>query len=88
MPLSLAQEVVDIFSAQSGVLDDIAPNLVHTILKLLDNAIQAQAPQIYEEIDTKKTFSNESKEKVLSLLNGLKANVQSEPTGDLDELDF
>ena len=78
MPLSAGQEIVDIYVAQSGLLDSINVSYVHKVLKLLDNSIRAQNPEIYDEINNNKTFSEESKNKVeerlKSILSTLKDN--------------
>lgn len=76
MPLSAAQEVIDIYVAQQGLLDHVEPTDVHKILKLLDNSIRAQNPEIYDEINNNKTFSDESKNKVNERLASILASVK------------
>ena len=76
MPLSAGQEIVDIYVAQKGLLDNIAPEDVHKILKLLDNSINAQNPEIYKEINENKTFSDENKMKVEERLSSILASVK------------
>ena len=76
MPLSAGQEIVDIYVAQKGLLDEVDPSDVHKILKLLDNSINAQNPEIYKEINENKTFSNESKNKVEERLASILASVK------------
>ena len=76
MPLSAGQEIVDIYVAQKGLLDEVDPSDVHKILKLLDNSINAQNPEIYEEINENKTFSDESKNKVEERLASILASVK------------
>ena len=82
MPLSAGQEIVDIYVAQKGLLDEVNPSDVHKILKLLDNSINAQNPEIYKEINENKTFSDESKNKVeerlASILDSVKGNLFEE----------
>jgi len=72
MPLSMAQEIIDIFVAQSGELDSIDPLKVHSFLKLLSIYINAHCPEIYENISNKKVFSDEDKSKVINILNNIK----------------
>ena len=76
MPLSAGQEIVDIYVAQKGLLDEVNPSDVHKILKLLDNSINAQNPEIYKEINESKTFSDESKNKVEERLASILASVK------------
>ena len=75
MPLSAGKEIVDIYVAQSGLLDDIDPSHVHYILKFLSNSISAQNPHIYEEINKEHKFSDESKAWVKEHLNTIIASV-------------
>ncbi len=76
MPLSAGQEIVDIYVAQKGLLDEVNPSDVHKILKLLDNSINAQNPEIYKEINENKAFSDESKNKVEERLASILASVK------------
>ena len=76
MPLSAGQEIVDIYVAQKGLLDEVNPSDVHKILKLLDNSINAQNPEIYKEINENQTFSDESKNKVEERLASILASVK------------
>ena len=76
MPLSAGQEIVDIYVAQKGLLDSIAPSDVHKILKLLDNSIRAQNPEIYNEINENRTFSDEAKTKVEERLASILVSVK------------
>ena len=76
MPLSAGQEIVDIYVSQKGLLDEVDPSDVHKILKLLDNSINAQNPEIYKEINENKTFSDESKNKVEERLASILASVK------------
>ena len=76
MPLSAGQEIVDIYVAQKGLLDEVNPSDVHKILKLLDNSINAQNPEIYKEINENKIFSDESKNKVEERLASILASVK------------
>lgn len=77
MPFSLAQEIVDIFVAQSGYLDDVEPSNVHHILKLLDNSIISKENNIYEKINSTHEFSDEDKKFVLDLLTTIKNAIKT-----------
>ena len=75
MPLSLTQEIVDIYVAQSGYLDDLNLNDIHDCLKVLDNAIHADLPNLSDEINND-IFTDESKEKILKILNTIKVHYK------------
>lgn len=85
MPLSMAQEIIDIFVAQSGLLDDVKPSQVHKFLKLLDNSISANAKYIYKDINEEKEFKEEDKEKVLKILTSIKNSLKESTSTQLDE---
>lgn len=73
MTLTTAEEVVDIFIAQEGLLDDMEKELIIPYLKLLANSIHAQAPEVYDNIE-KGVFSDEDKETLVKLFNDIKLN--------------
>ena len=76
MPLSTSSEIIDIFIAQSGLLDDVKPHQVHKFLKLLDNTILANAKDIYQNINNKKEFSDEDKKRVTKMFIQLKESLK------------
>ena len=76
MPLSTSSEIIDIFIAQSGLLDDVKPHQVHKFLKLLDNTILANAKDIYQNINNKKEFSNKKKKRVTKMFIQLKESLK------------
>ncbi len=77
MPLSLGQEVVDIFVAQSGKLDDIKIEKVHHVIKMLNSSISGQGENnIYTRINSTKQFSDEDKQKVLNLIDTIIAGLK------------
>lgn len=75
MPLSMPQEVVDIFLAHEGLLDDIPADKVHDYLKATDNVIRAQNRSIYEDLEKSKVMSDETAEKIKALFAQVKANL-------------
>lgn len=77
MPLSMAQEVVDLYVAQQGWLDDVDVSKVHLYLKTLDNSITAQNPQIYDSITSSKVLSDENKKAIEDLFKAVKNNLNS-----------
>ena len=78
MPLSLTQEVIDIYVAQSGLLDDIKIENVHECLKVLDNAIQTDLPNLAYEIEKEGNFSEDAKARIAQILSTIKVHYQSE----------
>lgn len=88
MPLSLGQEIIDIYLAQSGRLDTVELDRIHPLLKLLDNTIQAQYPEIYENINVKNEFTSEQKEQVLHIFDTLLTSTKAEDLINKDEFNF
>lgn len=77
MPLSQAQEVVDIYVAKSGALDDIPVNQIHQHLKLLSNVILTHHPEIYDEIDKTGLLSDENSQKIDEAFATLKDTLKN-----------
>lgn len=75
-PYQTSREAIEIFVAQSGVLDDVNPQDVHAIFKLLYNAISTQDQKLLDTIDHLDTFSDNDKEKALNYVNNIKANFK------------
>lgn len=88
MPLSLGQEIIDIYLAQSGKLDTVELDRIHPLLKLLDNTIQAQYPEIYETINVKNEFTSEQKDQVLKIFDTLLTSTKAEDLINKDEFNF
>lgn len=88
MPLSLGQEIIDIYLAQSGKLDTVELDRIHPLLKLLDNTIQAQYPEIYETINVKNEFTSEQKTQVLKIFDTLLTSTKAEDLINKDEFNF
>ena len=88
MPLSLAQEVVDLYVAQVGLLDDINVENIHNVLKLLDNSIISKSNNLYEKINKTKEFTNEDKKFVEELLLTIKSSLKEEISSKDNEFDF
>lgn len=75
-PLSMPQEVVDVFLAQEGLLDSIPPEQIHDNLKAMDNVIRAQAPEIYENLERTKAVDAKAKEALRSLFLKVRESLQ------------
>lgn len=88
MPLSLGQEIIDIYLAQSGKLDTVELDRIHPLLKLLDNTIQAQYPEIYDTINVKNEFTSEQKIQVLKIFDTLLTSTKAEDLINKDEFNF
>lgn len=88
MPLSLAQEIVDIFVAQSGELDDVKLEQIHEVLKLLNNSIVSKPNNLYEKINSTKEFNDEDKSQVLEILKTIKSAIKDEKKKSINETDF
>ncbi len=72
MPLSLTQEVIDIYVAQEGLLDDLDVNDIHECLKVLDNAIQTEMPDLSIKIEKEGIFDEKIKDRIKSILSTIK----------------
>ncbi len=89
MPLSIAQEVVDIFVAQSGAIDDVPIDKIHNVLKLLDNSIVSKTNNVYKNINETLEFSDSDKEFVLSLLETIKnAVLKTNESKNINDIDY
>ena len=77
-PYSISREVVEIFVAQSGILDDVAIQNVYPIYKLLYNTIEAQKPIIYEKIEKLDVFDEDSQNAVLEFAKNIKVNFENQ----------
>ena len=75
MPLSLAQEVVDIYIVQQGLLDEVPVNKVHSVLKLLSSTISATYPYIYKNIEENMEISNQDKNQIENIISTIKAGL-------------
>ncbi len=64
MPLNPAQEVVDIYIAQKGLLDDLPTAAIHDLLKALDSSLTVQHPRIYRSIATTGTITAADKKTI------------------------
>lgn len=78
LPYPTSKEAIEIFVAQSGVIDDINPKDVYEIYKLLFNVISSQASDIYDSIDKDDVFTTESQNKVLEFVKTIKSNFEKE----------
>ena len=64
MPLSLSQEIVDIYIAQNKLIDDIPVNKIHDTLKRISEYIYSQEPEIYELLENNHLLDDDIKNKI------------------------
>lgn len=64
MPLSLSQEIVDIYIAQNKLIDDIPVNKIHEILKRISEYIYSQKSEIYELLENNHLLDDDIKNKI------------------------
>ena len=63
-PLSLSQEIVDIYIAQNKLIDDIPVNKIHDTLKRISEYIYSQKPEIYELLENNHLLDDDIKNKI------------------------
>ncbi len=61
MPLSSAQEVVDIYVAQQGLMDNLPIASIHDTLKKLDSMLTNSYPSVYKNITASGKITDEDK---------------------------
>ena len=64
MPLSLSQEIVDVYIAQNKLIDDIPVNKIHDTLKRISEYIYSQKPEIYELLENNHLLDDDIKNKI------------------------
>lgn len=75
MPLRMASEIIDIYVAQSRLLDDVKVSDVHSILKLLSNSLTAHHSDLFTRLETGTTFLDSDKEIINDLVKIIKTNL-------------
>lgn len=81
MPLSMAQEIVDIFLAQEGLLDEVPSTSIHSYLKAVDNVIRAQYPEIYSELSSQKVMTDDIKNQIKEVFVEVKEKLDKTAQG-------
>ncbi len=64
-PLAMEDEIVDIYIAQSKLIDDVPLEKIHPLLAKLDGYIHDHYPEIYQTIKETKELSQEIKDKIV-----------------------
>lgn len=75
-PLSMEEEVLDIYVAQTKKLDDIEINKIQDILYKIRETIKANHPEIINEIHTTKNLSDELKTTINEVIDGIKTGLR------------
>jgi F-type H+/Na+-transporting ATPase subunit alpha len=76
MPLAMEDEIVDIYIAQSKLIDDVPIDKIHDVLRNVDEYIHANAPDIYTSIHDTKTLSDETKKKIAESVTAVRAGME------------
>ena len=71
-PLSMAEQIVDIYIAQSKLIDDIEPAKVDTLLTNIRTYIKSKEPKIFDTISKTKEFPEDIKNKIDSIIGKIK----------------
>ena len=71
-PLSMAEQIVDIYIAQSKLIDDVEPNKVDALLSNIRAYIKSKEPKIFEVINKTKEFPDDVKKKIDSIIGKIK----------------
>ena len=71
-PLSMAEQIVDIYIAQSKLIDDIEPAKVDTLLTNIRSYIKSKEPKIFDTISKTKEFPDDIKNKIDSIIGKIK----------------
>ena len=71
-PLSMAEQIVDIYIAQSKQIDDVVPSKVDSLLSNIRAYIKSKEPKIFQTIESTKEFSDDTKNKIDKIISKLK----------------
>ena len=71
-PLSMAEQIVDIYIAQSKLIDDIEPAKVDTLLTNIRTYIRSKEPKILDTISKTKEFPEDIKNIIDSIIGKIK----------------
>jgi len=77
MPLTMEDEIVDIYIAQSRLLDDIAIPQIHSVLKNCHTYISNNMPEVFFSIRDTKILSDETKEKIEQAVKNVKEGLNN-----------
>lgn len=75
-PMTFVRQVVEIFVAQRGYMDDIEAPQIHNFLDKLYAMLEKDYKEIIEEIQNKKEFSKELLEKLTAAVKSIKEAIK------------
>jgi F-type H+-transporting ATPase subunit alpha len=73
-PLSVQQQVAIVFAATTGLLDDVPVNKIRAFEESMHPWLAANAPEILEEISSKKVLTDELKQKLTAAVTKFKSS--------------
>jgi F-type H+-transporting ATPase subunit alpha len=76
MPLSMEDEIVDIYIAQSKLIDDIPLDQIHMVLRNCHEYISNNVPQIFTNIHETKLLSDDTKKMIQDAVKNVKAGLE------------
>ena len=77
-PLSMEDEIIDIFIAQSSLLDDVNKEDVHKVLKLTHSTLVSSYSEVFSSIHDSKVLSDENKQKIIEACKAVKEGLTNE----------
>ena len=78
VPMPFSKQIMIIFAGINGFLDDIDNRKIRLFEEGLLSLVEEKYPEIYKEIDEKKSISDELKEKMLNVTKDFKEKFTSE----------
>ena len=71
-PLSMAEQIIDIYIAQSRLIDDVSPNKVDSLLSNIRSYIKSKDSKILQTIESTKEFPEDIKNRLDKIIAKLK----------------
>lgn len=75
LPLTMEQEIIDIFIAQNNLIDDIEIKDIHKVLKSVSEHLISQHPDIIEKLKKEKVLSDDIKEVITNVTISVKKGL-------------
>lgn len=75
-PLTMEDEIVDIFIAQNKLIDDIPIDKIHETLVSISLYIHNHMPEVYTDIKETRLLSDETKKKIQTAVNDVRTGMQ------------
>ena len=74
-PLSMEDEIVDIYVAQAKLIDDVDPEDVHDVLVSISKYMHANHPEVYQSIKDTSLMSDECKETIAEAVHDVRMGI-------------